>query len=105
MYNCETHLKIDMNDLTITQRKESDSGFNMFTSNPFFKNKKEVVISFDEWGVYFRTPSIDDDKTINIHKNGLKSYQISIYNIDVKSGVLLYSQEESNEDEVCFFYL
>ena len=94
-----------MNDLTITQRKESALGFNMYSSNPFFKNKKEVVISFDEWGVYFRTTSIDDENTINIHKNGLKSYQVSIYNIDLKAGVLIYDQEESNEDEVCFFYL
>lgn len=65
VYNCVSHYKIDMNDLTITQRKESTLGFNMYSSNPFFKNKKEVVISFDEWGVYFRTPSIDDENTIN----------------------------------------
>ena len=105
MYNCQTHYKIDMKNLTITQRKDSQQGFNLYSSNLFFKNKKEVVFDYDDWGVYFRIPSIDDDNTINIHKNGLNSYQVSIYNVDLTVGNLILDESESNEDEIYFNYL
>ena len=91
--------------LRITQRKESNNGFNLFSSHYWFKNKKQVVFDFDEWGVSIRVAGIDDENTTSIHKNGLNGHTFQVYNRDIQHGILIYDESESDQDQIYFNYI
>jgi len=90
--------------MRISQRKNYFSAFNISTNHPFFRDKEEVIISFDEYGVCFSVPSIDDEDTVKIYKSGLKSFQMGLYSVDIREGVLTFDESESDEDFAYFNY-
>ena len=90
--------------MRISQRKNYFSAFNISTNNPFFKDKTEVIISFDEYGLCFSVPSIDDEDTVKVYKSGKSGYQMSLYSVELKEGILTHDQEESTEDFIFFNY-
>ena len=88
--------------MRISQRKNYFSAFNISTNHPFFRDKEDVIISFDEYGVCFSVPSIDDDDRVKIYKSGLKSFQMGLYSVDIREGLLVFNEEDSTIDR-CFF--
>tara|TARA_R110001599_G_scaffold288842_2_gene491838 strand:- start:2548 stop:2835 length:288 start_codon:yes stop_codon:yes gene_type:complete len=94
-----------MEKLKISERTDSNKGFNFFTNHSFFMDKKEVVFEFDDYGVAFRVAGIDDTETINIHKNGVNGHHtFQVYNKDIFKGDLIFNHESSDEDIIYFDY-
>jgi len=91
--------------MRISQRKNYFSAFNISTNHPFFRDKEEVIISFDEYGLAFSIPSIDDDDRIKIYKSGFSGYQMSLYGHELKEGLLVFNEEESTIDRIYFDYV
>tara|TARA_R110002012_G_scaffold209174_1_gene379508 strand:+ start:236 stop:550 length:315 start_codon:yes stop_codon:yes gene_type:complete len=97
------------NTITISARKNSNTSFNLWSSNDFFTENKEVVFEHDEYGISFRTTSIDDTKNVrpvylNNYKGKNKSYSLCVYNETIKTGVFYLDEEESDCDKVVFNY-
>ena len=90
--------------MRISQRKHYHLAFTISTNNPFFKDKEEVVISQDQFGLCFSVPSIDDDNGVKIYKSGKSGYQMSLYSVELREGILTHDKEESNEDFIFFNY-
>jgi len=92
------------NKIRIGSRKNYPSSYSIWTSNYFFKDNKEVVFDFDDWGVSFRIASIADTKTRNVYNNKDKSFIINVYDVNLTEGILILDEEESTEDQIFFNY-
>ena len=93
------------NSIKVSARKNYPTSFNLWSSNDFFRDNKEVVFENDEWGFSFRVASIDDVKGIRaIYDNSKTSYSLGLYDADIKTGVFYVDEEESNDDKIVFNY-
>jgi hypothetical protein len=93
------------NTIKVANRKNYATSFNLWSSNDFFRDNKEVVFESDDYGFSFRVASIDDVKGIRaIYDNSKTSYSLGLYDADIKTGVFYVDEEESNEDILVFNY-
>ena len=93
------------NTIKVSSRKNYPTSFNMWSSNDFFRDNKEVVFESDDYGFSFRVASIDDTEGIRpIYDNSKTSFSLGVFNVDIKNGVFTIDKEESNEDIIYFNY-
>ena len=93
------------NTIKVSARKNYPTSYNMWSSNDFFRDNKEVVFENDEWGFSFRVASIDDVKGIRpIYDNSKTSYSLGVQDVELENGVFYVDEEESNEDILIFYY-
>ena len=89
--------------MRISQKKLYHLAFGISTNNKWFKDKEEVIVSYDEYGLSFEIAGIDEyDDAVKIYKSGFSGYQMSLYGHELKEGLLVFNEEESDEDR-CFF--
>jgi hypothetical protein len=93
------------NSIKVSSRENYPTSFNLWSSNDFFRDNKEVVFENDEWGFSFRIASIDDVKGIRaVYDNSKSSYSLGLYDTNINTGVFYVDEEESNEDKIVFSY-
>lgn len=93
------------NKLKITPLKNYNNCFGIYSSHPFFEDKDEVVFNHDEFGISFRSVSIDDVNTISVYKGEYKCYRLNLQYVDLQQyGYLTFDESESNEDQIYFNY-
>tara|TARA_R110002012_G_scaffold241693_2_gene415979 strand:+ start:3224 stop:3514 length:291 start_codon:yes stop_codon:yes gene_type:complete len=93
-------------DLTISPLRNYNNCFGIYTCNPWFKNKEEVVFSHDQYGVSFRVVGIDDVETLSVYSNDNGCYRLNLQYVDLHQyGRLVFDYEDSTEDQIYFDYL
>ena len=92
-----------MNNL-ITVKKTKTTSFKVYGNFDFFKKNRNIVFDFDDYGFSFRVPSISDDYTIMVSKNGVNGSVITIPCEYLKTGRFKMNQDHSDEDKIVFDY-
>ena len=92
--------------MRISQKKLYHLAFGISTNNAWFKDKENVTVSFDDYGLSFEIAGIDEyDDAVKIYKSGFSGYQMSLYGHELKEGLLVFNEEESTIDRIYFDYI
>ena len=91
-------------ELTISPVKHYNNCFGIYTCNPWFEGKEEIIFTHDEYGVSFRVVGIDDDiDTVSVYAGEYESYRLNLQYVDLhQHGRLTFDHDDSTEDQILF---